>query len=82
MARPRKDKFEETSIGFEKGTEHELVYVSTPFFVKVTYKVKISEYYNGKPIYGITDVILKKSISELELKIENINELLKRVSSD
>jgi len=71
MARPRKDKFEETSIGFEKGTEHELVYVSTPFFVKVTYKVKISEYNNGKPIYGTTDVILKKSISdEKEIKKE------------
>ena len=69
MARPRKDKFEETSIGFEKGTEHELVYVSTPFFVKVTYKEKIGEYNDGKPIYGTTDVILKKSISdEKEIK--------------
>ena len=71
MARPRKDKFEKTSIGFEKGTEHELVYVSTPFFVKVTYQQKISEYYNGKPIYATTDVILKKSISdEKEIKKE------------
>jgi len=71
MARPRKDKFEETSIGFEKGTEHELVYVSTQFFVKVTYKEKIGEYNDGKPIYGTTDVILKKSISdEKEIKKE------------
>ncbi len=43
MTRPRKDKFEETSIGFEKGTEHELVYVSNPSFSKITYKVKVSE---------------------------------------
>jgi len=71
MARPRKDKFEETSIGFEKETEHELVHVSAPFFVKVTYKEKIGEYNDGKPIYGTTDVILKKSISdEKEIKKE------------
>jgi len=67
MARPRKDRFEETTIAFEKGTEHELVYVSTPFFVKVTYKEKISEYNTGKPVYGITDVILKRSFSDKKL---------------
>jgi len=61
MARPRKDKFEVTSIGFEKGTEHELVHVSTPFFLKVTFKTKIGEYNNGKPIYGTSDQIIKYS---------------------
>jgi len=40
--RPRKDKFEETSIGFVKGTEHELVYVSSPSFSKVTFKTKVA----------------------------------------
>ena len=71
MTRPRKDKFEETSIRFEKETEHELVYVSTPFFVKVTYKEKIGEYNDGKQIYGTTETILKRSISdEKEIKKE------------
>ncbi len=59
MARPRKDRFEETSIDFEKGTEHELVYVSAPFFLKVTYKEKIGKYNNGKSIYGTKDEIVR-----------------------
>jgi len=57
--RPRKDKFEETSYAFRKGTEHELVHVSTPSFAKVTYKQKIGEYNDGKPIYGTTDQIVR-----------------------
>jgi len=57
--RPRKDKFEETSIGFRKGTEHELVYVSSPSFSKVTFKTKISEYLDGKPVYGTSDQIIR-----------------------
>jgi len=57
--RPRKDKFEETSIGFEKGTEHELVYVSNPSFSKITYKVKVSEDLNGKALYGISDQTIR-----------------------
>jgi len=59
VARPRKDRFEETSIDFEKGTEHELVYVSAPFFLKVTYKEKIGKYNNGKSIYGTRDEIVR-----------------------
>jgi len=59
MVRPRKDKFEETSIGFKKGTEHEIVHVSMPFWSKVTYKVKISEDNNGKAIYGTSDQIIR-----------------------
>jgi len=64
MARPRKDKFEETTISFEEGTEFELVNVTVPTYAKTTYKVKISEYNNGKPIYGTTETILKRSISD------------------
>jgi len=79
MARPRKDKFEETTIAFEKGTEHELVYVSTPFFVKVTYKEKISEYNTGKPVYGITDVILKRSFSDKKLIKQEFKEKDRKV---
>ena len=36
MGRPRKDKFEEVSYGFRKGTEHKLVHVSVPFWFNVT----------------------------------------------
>jgi len=79
MARPRKDKYEETTIAFEKGTEHELVYVSTPFFVKVTYKVKVSEDNNGKTIYGITDVILKRSFSDKKLIKQEFKEKGRKV---
>ena len=57
--RPRKDKFEETSIGFKKGTGHELVYVSNPSFSKITYKVKVSEDLNGKALYGISDQTIR-----------------------
>lgn len=57
--RPRKDKFEETSYEFRKGTEHELVYVSNPSFSKVTYKVKVSEDLNGKALYGTSDQIIR-----------------------
>ena len=58
MARPRKDKFKEIRIESTQ-EELEVVDVSVPSFVKVTYKVKISEYNNGKPIYGITDHIFR-----------------------
>ena len=34
--RKRKDKFEEVSYRFEKGTEHELVQVSAPFWLNAT----------------------------------------------
>jgi len=57
--RPRKDKFEETSIRFEKETEHELVYVSNPSFSKITYKVKVSEDLNGKALYGNSDQTIR-----------------------
>ncbi len=57
--RPRKDKFEKTSIGYEKGTEHELVYVSNPSFSKITYKVKVSEDLNGKTLYGTSDQTIR-----------------------
>ena len=79
MARPRKDKYEETSIAFEKGTEHELVYVSTPFFVKVTFKEKISESNTGKPVYGITDVVLKRSFSDKKLIKQEFKEKGRKV---
>ena len=59
MGRPRKDKFEETSYAFRKETEHERVYVSSPSFSKITYKVKISEYLDGKPVYATSDEIIR-----------------------
>jgi len=70
MARPRKDKFEETTINFEEGTEFELVDVTVPSYAKVTYKVKVSEDNNGKPLYGTTERIEKRSISDKEIKKE------------
>jgi len=78
MARPRKDKFEETSYAFRKGTEHELVEVSLPFWLNVTFKQKIGKYNDGKSIYGTTTQIVSnlehtkdeiiKSFQEKELK--------------
>jgi len=59
MARPRKDKFKEIRIESIEGTELEVVDVSVPSFVKVTYKVKVSEDNNGKPLYGTTDQIVR-----------------------
>ena len=73
MARPRKDKFIETSYGFEKGTEHELVYVSIPSYSKVTYKVQISEYLNGKAIYGTSEQIIRT----LHYTIDEIKKLFR-----
>jgi len=58
MARPRKDKFEEFSYEFRKGTEHELIQVSIPFWLNVTYKVKVGKYNNGKPIYATATEIV------------------------
>ena len=70
MARPRKDKFVETTINFEEGTEFELVDVSVPSYVKKTYKIRTSEDTNGKPLYATTEIIIKKSISDKQIKKE------------
>ena len=70
MARPRKDKFVETTINFEEGTEFELVDVSVPSYCKITYKIPISKDSNGKSLYGTTETILKKSISDKQIKKE------------
>ena len=59
MARPRKDNFKEIRIESIERTELEVVDVSVPSFVKVTYKEKIGEYNNGKSIYGTTDQIVR-----------------------
>jgi len=64
MGRNRKNKFEETSIRFEKGTEFELNQVKVPFWVNVTYKDPIGKYNDGKIIYGTATEIVKKDISE------------------
>jgi len=79
MVRPRKDKFEETSYAFRKGTEHELVQVSIPFWYNVTFKEKIGKYNDGKSIYGTATQIVSnlehtkdeiiKSFQEKELKV-------------
>ena len=57
--RPRKDKFEEVSYEFRKGTEHELVYVSNPSFSKITFKSVIGKYNDGKAIFGTSDQIIR-----------------------
>lgn len=64
MGRPRKNKFEESSIRFEFGTGFQLNHVKVPDFVNVTFKEKIGKYNDGKPIYGETTVPLKRDISE------------------
>jgi len=55
MARPRKDKFKEIRLESE-GIELEVVDVSVPSFVKVTYKEPISK---DKKYYGTTDQIVR-----------------------
>jgi len=75
MGRNRKNKFEETSIRFEAGTEFEVNHVKVPFWVNVTYKVKIGKYNDGKSIYGTTTVMIKRHISE---KDEIIKEFQKK----
>jgi len=70
MARPRKDKFIETTISFEEGTDFELVNVTVPTCAKITYKVKISEDNNGRPLYATTESILKRTISDEAIKKE------------
>jgi len=70
MARPRKDKFEETSINFEEGTEFELVYVSVPSYAKITYKIPSSKDTNGKTLYVTTTEYAKRSISDSQIRKE------------
>jgi len=64
MGRNRKNEFEESSIAFKKESEFEVNQVKFPFMVNVTFKDKIGEYNDGKPIYGTTTVQYKKDISE------------------
>ena len=67
MARPRKDKFEETSIRFEKGTEHEIVHVSIPFWINVTFKTPVGKGENGKIYYGTHTQVWKESAFDEKL---------------
>ena len=75
MARPRKDEFKKITIRFDKKTEHELVHVSVPFFLKIIYEEKISEDDNGKAVYGTDDIILKRSIFNKKMIIKEFEEL-------
>ena len=59
MGRRRKNKSEEFFIANNYEVKHNLSHVKIPFFLKVIYKVKISEDNNGKPIYGTTDQIVR-----------------------
>ncbi len=59
MGRHRKNKSEEFFIANNYEVKHNLSHVKIPFFLKVIYKVKISEDNNGKPIYGTTDQIVR-----------------------
>ena len=72
MGRNRKNKFEESSIAFKKGTEFERSHVKVPFFVNVTIKDKIGKYNDGKPIYGTTTIMLKRDISEKDEIIKQL----------
>ncbi len=75
MGRPRKNKFEESSIAFKKGTEFERNLVKVPFFVNVTIQDEIGKYNDGKPIYGTTTIMLKRDISEKD-------EIIKQLQKD
>ena len=55
----RKDKFEEISYAFVKGTEHELVYVSVPSHSKVSFKTKVAQDNRGKSFYGTSDQTIR-----------------------
>ncbi len=79
MGRLRKNKFEEATIAYEKGTEFEQNHVKIPFFVNVTYKVPILEEKNGKKHYGITTNLLKKDISEKDAIIKAFQKEGKKV---
>ncbi len=57
MGRPRKDKFEETSYAFRKGTEHELVQVSIPFWLNVSV---IDKYNHGTTTQIVCNLELTK----------------------
>jgi len=59
MGRNRKNKSEEFFISNNFEIKHNLSQVKIPFWVNVTYKVKVSEDNNGKPIYGTTDQIVR-----------------------
>jgi len=90
MGRNRKNKFEETSIGNETGTEFELNHVKMPFWVNVTYKDSLGKYDNGEIIYGDATILVKRDISEkdeiikafqkTDYKIKNIEEFTIRFS--
>jgi len=66
MGKKRKNKTEDSSIGFKPGTEFEVNQVKMPFWVNVTYQDNISKDNNGKPIYGTGTILVKKDISEKE----------------
>jgi len=59
MGRNRKNKSEEFFISNNFEIKHNLSQVKIPFWVNVTYKVKVSEDNDGKPIYGTTDQIVR-----------------------
>ncbi len=85
MGRHRKNKSEEFFIANNYEVKHNLSHVKIPFFLKVIYKVKISEDNNGKPIYGTTDQIVRylhytkdeitKKFQEKGLKIINFEQV-------
>jgi len=66
MVRPRKDKFEEVSYAFRKGTEHELIQVSIPFWLNATI---MNKYGHGTTI---------QPVCELELSKDQIRKLFKK----
>jgi len=71
MVRPNKDKFEETSYRFEKGTEHRLVQVSLPFW----FNARITDKYNlGTTTQIVTNLNhtkdeIRKLFQEKEFKV-------------
>ena len=75
MARRPKNKFQESTIAFKKGTEFKLYEVSSPFATKVTYKMKISAHKDGSPIYGTTSEIVNIPFSKKKEIVKKIKQL-------
>ena len=84
MGRHRKNKTEKITIAHNP-VEHNISHLKIPFFLKVTYKEKISEDNNGKPLYGTSDEIVRyshftkdeitKQFQEKSLEVINFEEV-------
>jgi len=68
MVRPNKDKFEETSYAFRKGTDHRLIQMSVPFWFNAT---MIDKYACGTTTQPVCEYYWSKDqIKEIFLALE------------